>query len=73
MPEPKPYEKLHVNRTSDLGYWIAVIAFVIGFGWVAIRFYGGYTRVEPTAPVPIKIFRTPNDRDYSSIAEFCVA
>ena len=46
-------------------FWAAVIVFAIASGFLAVRLYDSYMRVEPEVPAPIRIFRTPNDRDYS--------
>jgi hypothetical protein len=48
--------------------WVAVAVAVVVFGFLAVRLYIHYTQPEPAAPVPIRIFRTPTNNDYSSIA-----
>jgi hypothetical protein len=45
--------------------WLALIVAAALVGFLAVRFYVSATRPDPQAP--IRIFRTPNNHDYSSI------
>lgn len=61
----------HSAKRDSLGqrllFWFAIIAATVVFGLLALRLYDTYVRAEPEGPEPIRIFRTPTNKDYSSL------
>ena len=52
----------------DVVSWLMVAAAAVIVGAVAVWLYIRLVHVEPEPPKPIRIFRSPTNKDYSSIA-----
>ena len=64
MSGPDP-DKARETPTQRALSWLAIIVAVAVLGFVAFRLYEIYLQPAPEPPKPIKIFRTPNGKDYS--------
>lgn len=64
MSKPNANENRETPRQRVLS-WLVMIAAVAMLGFVALRLYEMYLQPAPEPPKPIRIFRTPNNNDYS--------